>query len=191
MGEGAAHTPSLTHTPQTCLTLSASPRISCRQCRCPSKVSPASQEIPTGGGDRAGKRCKGARHWVCRGATTLSDADISVTIRIVTVSFASDTSMNCGNNGVAVDHMGKAPNKCEFLMITTQRVLYVDTMCRVDIRRVCASGRGSNRKLRHRRFEHLRALRVDMLLYLLHTVALLLQDPGSHVGSSMNLWNCM
>ena len=65
-----------------------------------------------------------------------------------------------------MDHMGKAPNKCEFLMITTQRVLYVDTMCRVDIRRVCASGRGSNRKLRHRRFEHLRALRVDMLLYL-------------------------
>ena len=79
-----------------------------------------------------------------------------------------------------MDHMGKAPNMCEFLMITTQRVLYVDTMCRVDIRRVCASGRGSNRKLRHRRFEHLRALRVDMLLYLLHTVALLLQDPGSH-----------
>ena len=79
-----------------------------------------------------------------------------------------------------MDHMGKAPNMCEFLMITTQRVLYVDTMCRVDIRMVCASGRGSNRKLRHRRFEHLRALRVDMLLYLLHTVALLLQDPGSH-----------
>ena len=46
-GEGAAtllqHTPYLTHTPQTCLTLSASPRSSCRQCWCPSKVSPARQ----------------------------------------------------------------------------------------------------------------------------------------------------